>query len=35
MLLLIMAFYEIIGCHEKLGEDIYCSWDESLWKRIA
>jgi hypothetical protein len=30
MLLLIMPFYEIIGCHEKPAEDIYWGWDGSL-----
>jgi hypothetical protein len=34
-LLLIMPFYEIIGCHEKLAEDIYCGRDGSLWKRTV
>lgn len=34
-LLLIMPFYEIIECQEKLAEDIFLGGDGSLWKRTV
>ncbi|ODT81161.1 MAG: hypothetical protein ABS69_05890 [Nitrosomonadales bacterium SCN 54-20] len=34
-LLLIVPFYEIIECHEKLAEDIFLGGDGSLWKRTV